>query len=95
MPYISQGQRDDHDQALQPILNHLSGDDAVWEAGDLNYIITKICDAALGATSGLHYYGINEVMGVLSCVQQEFYRRVAAPYEDFQCSLNGEVYTGV
>lgn len=33
-----------------------------------------------------------QILGVLSCVQQEFYRRVVAPYEDQKCRENGDVF---
>lgn len=31
-------------------------------------------------------------MGVLECVKQEYYRRVAIPYEDQAKERNGDVY---
>ena len=39
-----------------------------------------------------NYAGINDVMGALSCAGAEFYRRWAAPYEDYKISQNGDVY---
>lgn len=35
---------------------------------------------------------VTQYNGVISCVQAELYRRVAAPYEDYKCSQNGDVY---
>jgi hypothetical protein len=37
------------------------------------------------------YERLNRAMGVLACVQAEFYRRVAAPYEDQKIAENGDV----
>jgi hypothetical protein len=37
---------------------------------------------------------INDVMGVLSCVGQEYYRRVAVPLEQKKIDINGDVYGG-
>jgi hypothetical protein len=41
---------------------------------------------------GKNYKHINEIIGVLECAKQEFYRRVAAPYEDTKIQENGDVY---
>jgi hypothetical protein len=40
---------------------------------------------------GRNYANFNEIMGVLSCVAQEFYRRWAVPYEDQKIRENGDV----
>jgi hypothetical protein len=61
-------------------------------AGDLNYMITKYCDAYL-RTKGRRYEHINTVIGVLECAKQEFYRRIAAPYENEKIAENGDVYS--
>jgi hypothetical protein len=34
-----------------------------------------------------------DAVGVLGCVREELYRRVAAPYEDSKVMANGDVYT--
>jgi hypothetical protein len=34
------------------------------------------------SVGSLNYEKINQIMGVLACVAQEFYRRVAEPYEE-------------
>lgn len=44
------------------------------DAGELNYLITFICDAYL-QKKGKQYANINEVIGVLECSKQEFYDR--------------------
>jgi hypothetical protein len=41
---------------------------------------------------GLSYKSINDVIGVLECVKQEFYRRIAVPYEDKKIEQNGDIY---
>jgi broad-specificity NMP kinase len=41
---------------------------------------------------GFNYTNVNSVMGVLSCVSAELYRRLAAPYEDRKIKENGDVY---
>jgi hypothetical protein len=40
---------------------------------------------------GGRYQQIAEVMGALAATQAEFYRRVAAPYEDRKIEENGDV----
>lgn len=60
--------------------------------GELNYLITQSCLDYLGKYMSPTYASCNEVMGVLECVKQEFYRRVAAPMEDRKCDMNGDVF---
>jgi hypothetical protein len=59
---------------------------------DLNYTITRLCDAYICARGGASYTLLNEVIGVLECAKLELYRRVAAPYEDKKLQANGDVY---
>jgi len=40
---------------------------------------------------GLCYKTLNEVIGVLECAGQEFYRKVVVPYEDLKRLKNGPV----
>lgn len=59
--------------------------------GELNYAITVLC-RDYTANARLSYTTINEVIGALECAKQEFYRRVAIPYEDKKIKENGDVY---
>lgn len=59
-------------------------------AGELNYLLTFIL---------LDYYkmnpkyqSINDILGALEGAKLEFYRRIAAPYEDNKMEINGDVY---
>jgi len=61
------------------------------EAGDLNYHLTMKCLEYL-KVKGLKYQTINDIVGALEGAKQEFYRRVAAPYEDTKIQENGDVY---
>ena len=70
MPYLTPDNRIRIDSGTKPMIG-----------GELNYLITKECDDFI-SRKGLSYANINEVMGALACAQAEFYRRVAAPYED-------------
>jgi hypothetical protein len=81
MPYILQDIRNLYDQMLT------FGDSLT--PGELNYIITKILLAQVKEPSYAKY---NELIGVLECVKQEFYRRVVVLYEDKKKEENGDVF---
>jgi broad-specificity NMP kinase len=84
MPYIKQERRD----------FLLTADEVIGEVGpgELNFIITGVLDEWL-SHHGLNYSNLNTVVGVLECVKQELYRRIAAPYEDTKIAENGDVFT--
>lgn len=60
-------------------------------AGELNYMITTLL---LGYVDehGKRYATINDCLGALEGAKLEFYRRLAAPYEDDKIAENGDVY---
>jgi len=60
-------------------------------AGELNFALTLLV-AEYIQRKGLNYQNINDVMGALEGAKAEFYRRVAAPYEDTKIQQNGDVY---
>lgn len=60
-------------------------------AGELNYSITKLIDDYF-ERNGSRYQQINDIMGALQGASLEFYRRIAAPYEDKKILENGDVY---
>lgn len=59
--------------------------------GELNYVITKII-LDYYENNGPGYQTINDILGALEGAKLEFYRRVAAPYEDQKIKENGDVY---
>ena len=61
------------------------------DAGELNYQITRLL-VFYTQTHGLKYKTINDVMGALEGAKAEYYRRVAAPYEDTKIAENGDVF---
>lgn len=83
MPYIEQKRRD----ALDPMW------DTPNNAGELNYVITKLLLKYIDVHSPLSYQLINDVLGALEGAKQEFYARIARPYEDQKILSNGDVYT--
>jgi len=82
MPYINQSRRQllEPDEYFVPV-----------NAGELNYMLTSFCWKYLQRTGG-RYQDINDVLGALEGAKLEFYRRVAAPYEDEKIKENGDVY---
>ena len=89
MPYIIKHDR----EFFHPISEFESGMKTAGP-GWLNFQITKLCDDYLKHEDrGKNYGNINEVIGVLECAKLEFYRRVAAPYEDTKIEANGDVYS--
>jgi len=83
MPYIKPEERPRYDQLIQQVVKQFRTLD-----GHLNYFITKLL-LNLYETS---YFNFNRVQGLLGCIQQEFYRRRVAPYEDTKIEQHGDVY---
>lgn len=81
MPYIK------HTDRFQLIYQEREAD----TPGELNFMITRLLSHYLDS-KGKSYQTINDVMGALEGAKLEFYRRVAAPYEDTKIKENGDVY---
>jgi hypothetical protein len=60
--------------------------------GDLNFLITKLCQSFLEKNTFINYQSYNDVIGALECCKLEFYRRAVAPYEEKKIAENGDVY---
>lgn len=92
MPYIKQEQREIVDNDIEEIAKHIArlqlDDPEINIEGVMNYIITKLIYRVYSTPS---YREINDVMGMLECVKQEYYRKQAAPYEDQKEVQNGPV----
>lgn len=86
MPYIKPEFRNELDPAIDNLFSIMDID-----PGQLNYAITKLCISFLRRTDG-KYKDYNEVIGVLECAKQEFYRRAVSKYEDDKIAENGDVY---
>ena len=87
MPYIKPEKREKYERALEELIGILKSLPAEEVDGELNYVVTKI----LKEVYPLRYFHINKAIGVLECIKQEFYRRVAAPYEDIKMKESGDV----
>jgi len=58
-------------------------------AGSLNYACTRL---AIKTMPERRYWAIATVVGVLKNVADEFYRRVAVPYEEERRTQHGDVF---
>lgn len=84
MPYIPEKDREKFDKLIVGISLNIKN------PGELNYVITKILHK-LVQEWGRSYLTYNELIGVLDCVKQEFYRRQVIPYENEKIEQNGDV----
>jgi hypothetical protein len=93
MPYIKQDNRIILDRYIndlsEAISDKHSNEDIVKVMGDLNYTITRLCAKLIG--KDVSYTKIGIITGVLENVKQEFYRRIAVPYEENKVVENGDV----
>ncbi len=87
MPYIKPDNRVKYNTILKQLVELLKALPPDEVDGELNYIITKL----LKEIYPLKYYHINKAIGVLECAKLEYYRRVAAPYEDTKIQSSGDV----
>ncbi len=97
MPYV----KTEHRKALDPAIRELSRTIAELAqsqpeetafAGLLNYTCTSIAMQVVELRFGRVRYGtIATLTGIFKNVADEFYRRIATPYEDRQIAANGDV----
>lgn len=88
MPYIKKQRRVQLADGQDPECPY---DERPDVPGELNYMFTVLIRDYI-ADHGLSYQVINDIVGALECAKQEFYRRVAIPYEDKKIEENGDVY---
>ncbi len=87
MPYIKTAKRSKYAKVLGELVKTLKALPPDEVDGELNYVITKL----LKEIYPLKYFHINKAIGVLECAKLEYYRRVAAPYEDLKIKDSGDV----
>jgi hypothetical protein len=58
--------------------------------GELNFALSTLINNYFDRRGG-RYQTINDIIGALESAKLEFYRRVAAPYEDTKIQENGDV----
>lgn len=88
MPYIKNNRRSIYESQIQYLTQ------MIHNPGELNYVMTRLADGYI-TTHEKNYKTMNEIIGVIECMKQEFYRRVLAPYEDQKINdpESGDVYT--
>ena len=84
MPYVKQELRN----LLNPLIDQLMA----GTPGEANYILTRFLLNYMKGRQKVDYALLNEIMGILESVKQEFNRRVVVPYEDKKKEENGDVY---
>ena len=89
MPYIKKDDRVRYNQIISE-LQELT-EPGIRTPGELNYLVTQLCIDYL-VLHGKSYQTINDIVGALEGAKLEFYRRIAAPYEDTKVQENGDVY---
>lgn len=91
MPYITQCKREVLNPAIDVVLNALreleSDDPSNDMGGNLNYLFTKL----LHTCYGTKYSEMAQAVSVLEMAKLEYYRVIAAPYENQKSFENGAV----
>ncbi|MEK7310064.1 MAG: hypothetical protein AAB038_04530 [Planctomycetota bacterium] len=88
MPYIDQSSRKAIEPELKALIRKLKSIPQDKIDGHINYCISTMMKELYKPS----YYNYNRMMGVVACVGQELYRRLAAPYEDKKIKENGDVF---
>jgi len=97
MPYIPLKHRQELDGLIDQLAARLATEARQYDydgafAGLLNYTCTRLALGVVRQQFGpLRYWLIAILTGVFRNVADEFYRRLAAPYEDRQRALSGDV----
>lgn len=96
MPYIIPPNRKRFDKLVDGLVEALTWDNVSdypenFEVGELNYALSTLIWKLWKKHP--RYSRGNGLMGVLSCVQNEFYRRQLAPHEDAAMAMNGDLET--
>ena len=104
MPYISENDRKILDNSISTMVlslkrtlnkdesifskESLSNEEVLKLLGNINYCFSRV----VGNIIGDHSYGkIAMITGVLENIKQEFYRRLATPYENTKVIENGDI----
>jgi hypothetical protein len=96
MPYINEEERIELDTQIDNMIlairdnktNLNNPHDFSNYLGRINYCFSRII---YGVMRDVSYRNIAMVTGVLENIKQEYYRRVAEPYEDIKIRQNGDI----
>lgn len=97
MPYIAPKNRKNLDAHIDALAEAIVGEakqeknEAAF-AGLLNYSVTRLALKIIKLQFGkVRYWIVATMTGTFKNIADEFYRRLAAPYEDKQIKINGDV----
>jgi len=90
MPYIKQKTRSLYDKEIDSLVQKLTnyGGD-IPNMGNLNYVFSKIIWGIFDKNPS--YKLGNELVGVIECIKQEFYRRKLSELENKKILENGDI----
>jgi len=92
MPYITSDYRLELDHEIKAFIDKVNAINAAHpeqtKDGLLNYSFTKILNYTYPVNK---YHALNEAVGMLECLKQEYYRKRVGPYEDLKEEDNGVV----
>jgi len=90
MPYIKKENRKNLDDSIEHMVRQIKRNNPEFHnlLGDINYCFSRVVSNLMGEVS---YSKIAMITGVLENIKQEFYRRVAVPYEDKKIIENGDI----
>lgn len=96
MPYINEEERLELDENIERMIKCISETKAHLNnpqdfsnfLGRINYCFSRIL---MGVMKNVSYKNIAMATGVLENIKQEFYRRIASPYEDKKITENGDI----
>jgi hypothetical protein len=102
MPYIKEEDRRIFDTHIDDIIfilkcsldreicqqQNLSDQQTMMLLGKINYCFSRILSGVMGDVS---YSKVAMITGVMENIKQEYYRRIASPYEDKKILENGDI----
>jgi len=106
MPYIKEDRRKNLDHSINSLAvaiklnannnmnpydeenSKLTNEQFLEITGDINYCVSRLISRIMGDIS---YGKIAIITGVLENINQEFYRRMASPYENKKILENGDI----
>lgn len=96
MPYINEEERKELDEAIEIMAKAIKNFQTALVnphnfahfLGRINYCFSRVLSIVMGDIS---YSKIAMATGVLENIKQEFYRRIAANYEDKKILENGDI----
>lgn len=87
MPYVKKEKRVELDRIVDQILALMKQLPDKDRDGCLNYLFTKTLKSLYKPS----YFNYERIMGLMECIQHEFYRRWIASYEDLKMREHGDI----